>query len=170
MLVYYMDRDITFFTTDYSDKIEVQTLFRGVPNLLNQDYVVGNNIAEFIKRVGPAGNQVFVDVGMLGVTSSALEEFGIEAVVYGYNNYYMPNDEIMRVDKPIMVEIVGRQTSDCCRQRIYINFSDNERFDLIRQTLKVARSKSNYVGATWPTCHYQATRQPYVMVMYSNLI
>lgn len=169
LFIYSHFDDITYFEAPISSRVEIGKLKHGKPpNSYDFDIIVGNDIAVKVGKLlkYPAPSQTIIDVTMLGLTSKNLDEHGMDAVVHAYNNYYLPDDEVMRVDIPVAMEKVRDLPENYRESKIKLSFYDNSRFDVIRKELARARRTPGYVGASWPTCHYLASNYPLLLIYF----
>lgn len=157
-----------YFETEYAEQISVSNeVFKANVDLdlTKYNYVLGNHLS-FIGS-NPLPHQTFIDVSVMGIDDNVLEKLGLEAIVYVYNNWYIPNDMCIRVDIPVNTFFLRRIPEDAKYVRVGLA-KGNKRFDQIRQELENASRRDDFVGATWPTCHYLANVH-YMILIYTQL-
>jgi len=155
-----------YFETEYSAKItipdEVCSGNFGI-DVSQYKYVVGNDLFIFTDL---RPDQVCIDVRKLGMDWIMLEKYDIEAIVYAYNNWYIPNSPYMTVDKPVASYMLREIPADAKYNKVKL-MAGNRRFDHIDAEIKLASKMPNFIGAIWPTCHYLSDTD-YMWLIYSG--
>jgi len=149
LVVYNQNTKNTWFETEFSDRILMSDTSDGPIEIDRYKFIVGNDLCV----LNGITNQTCIDVCKLGLDCKMIEKYGLEAIVYVYNNWYIPNSPYMNVylhyDKFML-----RDVSPDAR-KIQIDLpSSNKRFNIIDKEIKNAAKQPNFIGAVWPTCHY----------------
>ena len=172
LFIHSHDNKHTYFTSPILDRVEMGELKSDkIPNSYDYDIIVGNDISHKIGRIikYPSPSQTIIDVTMLGLNTSALDKYKMEAVVYAYNHYYISDDPFLRVDIPVMSEKFRELPENYREIKFNLLFYGNSRFKIMRDELNKARNTPGYVGASWPTSHYLANNYSELRIYYGPL-
>lgn len=155
------------FTTEYSDKIELKPLETQSINLYDYTHIIGNDLDKFLRNKQSSHFERIIDVMMFGLTQSTLDKLGMEAIVYAYNNY-LSSHPLFRVDIPTDSFYLREIPNNIVKERVLLSFTDGSRFNIIVKRLGDATKNINFIGAEWPTCHYRAYKEPYLVLIYGR--
>lgn len=150
MLVVYMRlKEYTWFETEHSSHIKMKKTSNECPDFDKYEYIVGNEL-HLIEGIG---NQTCIDVCKIGLDYLMLEKLGLEAIVYVYNNWYIPDSPLMQIDKKYGKHLLREVPPDAKHVQISLP-TGNRRYNFIDNEIKNASKRANFIGAIWPTCHY----------------
>lgn len=151
LFIYTKTNSIRYFTTQISEKVILpDKLYTGKVNINNYQYVVGNDLVKYSPK---DINQIFIDVIKLGLSYELLDKYGMESIVYTYNNWYIPENPYMRVDIPFSNFTVAPITITSRYKSIEL-LPGNKRFNQIANEISNYAAQEGFIGAIWPTCHY----------------
>jgi hypothetical protein len=157
-----------YFETEYSAKIIIpDDICHGNFNIdvSQYKYIVGNDLFIFTSL---RSDQECIDVVKLGMDWIMLEKYNIEAIVYAYNNWYIPSSPYMTIDKPLASYLLREIPPDAKYDKVKL-LTGSRRFDQIDAEIKLASKMANFIGAIWPTCHYMSDTS-YMWLIYSGRI
>ena len=155
-----------YFETEYTEHIILPNMvYQGNMDIdtTQYEYVVGNELYR-LKNIQPY--QKLIDVDKLGLSWDLLEQYDLEAIIYVYNNWYIPNDPYMQIDKPTN-EYMLRDMPENPRYVKILLEPGNKRFNHIKKELMNAVKQDEFIGAIWPTCHYMADTK-YMYIIYTR--
>ncbi len=164
LIIYIKFKAFEYFECDNTrtvaipDKIETSGF-----DITKHDYIVGNNL-----QILDITTQVCIDVCQLGLDYITLEKYGLEAIVYAYNMWYIPSCLYMLIDVPYYEYLVRNKPSDAKYTKVKL-LTGSRRFDQISHEVKMASKSANFIGAIWPTCHYKADTS-YMWLIYGGRI
>ena len=179
MLFIYRTPKATFeyFEIEYTERVKFDKSKIKVCNNCTQiarfekTYIVGNDLSDMINKnllESESLDQSYIDVMMFGLAHSTLEKYGLEAVVYVYNNWLMPENPLFKTDIAVCSMLVRELPDNVSEIHIPLTFNGGSRFEIILSEVQKARKQSNFVGAAWPTCHYASHHMPYLVLMYTK--
>jgi hypothetical protein len=149
LVIYTQPSGISWFETDFSDRIRIKDVYNSTINPNKYEYIVGNDLF----MIEGIGNQICIDVCKIGLDYLTLEKFGLEAIVYVYNNWYIPDSPFMRVDQKYGKYLLRDIPKDANHKQISLP-TGNKRYNFMNNEIKNACKQANFIGAIWPTCHY----------------